>query len=224
MKKLIVLSGIVASAYGVLAQGTVSFVNTSSPTTKISVNSAPGGPATGLAPAIAGGFYYELFYSASGATAVGGASGALIPGATSLPEFVTSDSNWADTTLIAPSIATAGRLTGTLNATVNQINGTSSQSVIIGWSANIGTTVSALEAFLAAPAQFVNGTQTFVGESEVGTIAYGSTSGVPPAGNALSATLPGFVLGEVAATPEPTTIALGVMGGLSLLALRRKKA
>ena len=36
-------------------------------------------------------------------------------------------------------------------------------------------------------------------------------------------TIPGFTLGIVN-VPEPTTIALGVIGGLSLLGLRRKKA
>jgi hypothetical protein len=34
----------------------------------------------------------------------------------------------------------------------------------------------------------------------------------------------GFSLGELQIVPEPSSIALGVMGAASLLALRRKKA
>lgn len=107
MKKYLAIVSIVGAAYGAMAQGEVSFINTSSAATKISVNSTPGGAATSLTTAGAGNYYFELFYSADNATTVtGSGSGAVIPPATAespLTGFVNGDAaDWTDTTLLAP--------------------------------------------------------------------------------------------------------------------------
>jgi len=229
MKKTLLIATILAGAYGASAQGLISFNNSSSAGTKISVNSAVGGPATGLTAGVANGYYYELFYSTT-STTVEGASGAVIPSSvlgSETSEFVVGDSNWTDGQASAASSATPGRVLGSSSQVVTGVGlGNTANIVVIGWSANIGSTISALEAFLANPSATEQGTQTFVGESAVGvgvTLGNGGSIGTPAAFGATG--VPGFTLGEVPVqSPEPTTIALGVIGAASVLAFRRKKA
>jgi len=225
MKKLLVIATVVAGAYGASAQGIVNFNTSTAAAEKISVNSTPGGAATAVTTG-AGNFYYELFYSTTATTATGAGT---IPPATAVSSltslFVPGSTGWLDTTFTAESSASAGKVSGPTAASISALSGGESANfVVIGWSANIGTSISALEAFLANPQSTINNTPTYVGESSVvdnlGT-GNGGTLATPTI--LAPSTIPGFILGEVA-VPEPSTIALGVMGAASLLALRRKKA
>ncbi len=225
MKKIIIAAAVVAGAFGANAQGLVNFNNSVSAATHISVNSTPGGAATGQTPAVANNFYYELFASATSST-VGGSSGSIIPPASGVGgPYVTGASGWIDTGLSAVNTASLGKVAGptagAFPTASSWAGGQTVNIVVIGWSANIGTTIGALEAFLANPTQ-LSGT-TYIGESAVGSIKLGDGSSIPTSAVLSGTTVPGFTLG-VTSVPEPTSIALGVMGGLSLLALRRKKA
>jgi hypothetical protein len=225
MKKLLVIATVVAGAYGASAQGLISFNNTSSANSKISVNSVVGGPATGLTSGAAGSFLYELFYAPSGVTTVGGSAAPVIPtgpGA-QLGFYAFSDSNWKDGLASATNSATVGRVSGSTAQVVTGVGKAASANfVIIGWSSAIGSTIGSLQALLNTGGAPVTG--WYVGESSVNAITLGDGSSVPTP-NALSgSSIPGFTLGLIPQVPEPTTIALGVIGGLSLLGLRRKKA
>jgi hypothetical protein len=221
MKKLLVISAVVAAAAGANAQGLISFNNTSSAVSKISVNTTPGSAVSGLTGGAAGSYYYALFYSTT--TAVDAGAG-LVSTATTVPAYVTSNNSFSFSGAYAQSSATAGRVTGSASQAVNGVGlAGSANFVIIGWSANIGSTVASLAAYLAAPS-LISGNYGYVGESSVVNLTLGDGGSVPTP-NALSGSaIPGFVLGAVAPAPEPTTIALAGLGGLSLLAFRRKNA
>lgn len=228
MKKITLAIGILASlavcsSYG---QGTVVFGNTGG--SRISTNSVVGGAATGLTSAYASGginFYYALFYSTA-ATTIGGTETTAVAGANGV--YAWSDASWHDgssTTGFSTNTA-AGRLQPSTPNTdgsasiANLSGGTSAQMVVIGWSSNIGSTVAALEAYLADPTFYA-----WVGQSAVsGPLApgtLGSTSPVTLFG--ASPNIPGFTLGLVQPVPEPATLALAALGGASLLLFRRKK-
>ncbi len=224
MKKALIVATIVAGAYGASAQGLVSFNNSSSATTKISVNSTVGGAATGLASATANGYYYALFESVT-ATTVSGSSASVLPTLASAGTYAFSDSAWTYVSTVG-SAATAGRLNGNPSQVINGVGGGSTaQFVVIGWSANIGSTLASLQTFLAAPS-LIGGSYGFAGESAVtGALKLGDGALITaPAIFGLAPSTPGFVLGQVNPVPEPSSIALAALGGLSLLGLRRKKA
>ena len=232
MKKILTLvaavAGFSAVSYG---QGTVLFSTTASAASKTSVNSSVGGTTFALTPTTST-YYYALFASAtantvlgSSAAIVGGTGASLASGAS----YVFNDANWTFISYGLSSATGAGKFasSGTVNSdgstTISFATAASSINVVaVGWSSNIGSTVASLEAFFAGTSGQTSG---FTGEVAVNTISAGS---VPGSGNATAnnvfSGITGLKLGEVTPTPEPTSIALGVMGGLSLLALRRKKA
>lgn len=235
MKNTIAILAVsVAGAYTGFSQGEINFINTSH--TRISVNAATGGAAVGQS-SISSTYYYALFSSASATTVVGNGALAEIPLSNTVGQtgsYAFSDSNWTfdgTANMGISSTSTAGAV-GPITTDANgytQIPGepASSYFVVLGWSANIGSTISSLETFLAGGD---NGLTGFVGESAVsglvttGNGSPGSTSTPPTLFGTVSPAIPAFTLGEVTPAPEPTTIALGAMGAASLLAFRRKKA
>jgi len=225
MKKILLTLGLltavaVGSSYG---QGTVLFGNTGG--TRISTNSGPQG-VTGVglvAPNSTQSFYYALFYSTTQTTVAGVSSGIVGTNGT----YAFSASGWSDGSQgVYSTNAAAGRFQPSApntdqSASVSGLTGgTTASFVIVGWSANIGSTVGALAAYLQNPT--VTG---WIGESSVsGPLTpgiLGSTSAVTLMG--ASPNIPGFVLGEVVAAPEPGTLALCALGGASMLLFRRKK-
>lgn len=224
MKKILITVMLAtAVAVSTRAQGLVIF---SSSTQNISTNNpgiaALGATAAGRTAASAGNFYYALFYSAS-ATTVSGSSAASQG---LLGTYAFNDANWS---LVAygANTATTGRFAastpnGDGSTTVTGLAaGNSAQFVVLGWSANLGSTISALETSLGT-----FGTTGFIGESAVsGTIATGN-GGLLPTPNLFGANAPqmqAFTLGGFQVVPEPGTLALAALGGASLLLFRRKK-
>jgi hypothetical protein len=232
MKKTILAVTIVgALTTSAFSQGLVNFIGGLSNPTKQSTNSVVGGAATGRTTG-AGAYYYALFASAANTTINGNSS--AISGVNANYVF----NNLAGWTLVGfgANSATAGAFTATSQGTTDgnqgavnadgslSVSGISAtaQFVIVGWSANIGTTLASLESWYANPS--VNG---FVGQSAISgalTLGNGGLIQTPQAmGTAPSVS--GFLLGEVsgAPVPEPATMALAALGGASLLMLRRKK-
>jgi hypothetical protein len=234
MKKTLAILGmfglIVASTY---AQGWVIFQAGSSAATRISTNSVVGGAATGLSAAndgtIAGTFYYALFYSTN-QTTVGGTQTSAISGTNGVYAFNASGWAFASTAFggaYATNTPSAGRFNSTVADPANSggtgvPNGAAQQFLVIGWSANIGSTWLAVQSYLTGGSSLVG----WVGQSAVsGAITPGSGGLSTPAGlfGGAAPSLQGFILGEVSPIPEPGTLALAALGGASLLMFRRKK-
>jgi len=237
MKKILtVIAAVVVASIAAQGQGLVNFVNSAAAGSKISVNSAVGGAATGLTPAVANNFYYALFYSTSATTVAGSGSGAIIPGASLNQSYAWSDAAWTFSGDYASNSATAGRVLGNSSATssgavvTGLAGGAFAQFVVIGWSANLGTTLAQAQAAYNAAvlAGGVSAAGSFLGESAVSpAVQVGDGVSVPnPAIIAASGAVTGFTLGAlpvVSSVPEPGTMALAGLGGLSLLAFRRNK-
>jgi len=226
MKKTIIALTLASLSYvSVQAQGTVLFNNSN--TTKISTNSVAGGAATGVTGVALGQFYYALFSAAAGTT-VGGSSTAVSP--TALDNrpgsWVFDAANTASWTLqaIGTNTATSGRFAsavadGTGATSLSIAGGNSTAFVVVGWSANLGSTISQLQQSLAL------GTLGFAGESAIGTATPGIPGSTSPVGlfGTVSPSVTPFALGLTVPVPEPGTMALAALGGASLLLFRRKK-
>jgi hypothetical protein len=235
MKKTLLILTIIAGAVSSYAQGFIVFNNLGN--TRISTNAVVGGAGVGRISAndgtTANTFYFALFVSTGQNGTVGGSAGPVV-GTNGTYAF--NASGWA---FDNPS-STAGYLGaayGTNNGTAGQFqstvadNNNSQQTLlassanqtftVIGWSANIGTTVAAVQSYLANPT--FNG---FVGESAVSgviTPSTGGTSATSTLFGTVAPFIPGFTLGLVTPVPEPGTMALAALSGASLLLFRRRK-
>ena len=128
--------------------------------------------------------------------------------------YVSSSLNGVYTALGSPASFTAG---GNLNGSTFTIAGTAPNQTyfykVAAWSASSGAT---FEQALGASSGFAGisaGTQINLG---------GTVAGSPP--TVFTANSNTFNTFSLAAVPEPTTVALAVMGGLGLLARRRRNA
>jgi len=234
MKKLVLTTACALAVTGAaFAQGTVSFSTISPAAMTAQTNSttysplfgggSTGSGAVGATGTAYAGFYYELLY-----TTYSG-SGALptIPNLTSLLA-------WNDTGLGATNASSAGHLVpiaGSTDATVPWAAGTTDSIVLVGWSADLGTTWGVVSNELAhsSYAAVLAGQQGFFGVSTTGFIAAGGANpgatvfnNAPVVGTGtpiFSVNTPLFLL----PVPEPTTLALAGLGGLSLLLFRRQR-
>ena len=219
-----------------MAQGTVnwsaiSFANFTAQTNSTTQSAIFGnGLATGsgavgnTAGAATTGFFYELLYKSQSAFGV----------ASSQPATLSALTAWSDAGLGATNSNTAGRVTvmaGGAAATVPWANGVTNNIMMVGWSANLGTTWAAALAnlqsssyltALAAPGYFGTSVVGYITPSTSttsGNPAFGSTAqsyGLP----IQSLLTPLYI---VAPVPEPGTMALAALGGASLLLFRRRK-
>lgn len=226
MKKIVATLCVTALAMAAFSQGTINFANNT--VTKISTNSVAGGGGSGVAQASGTSFYYALLTAASTVTTVDA----------SLQQLLTA--TWTFTGQYATNTGLAGRLgggsgvpaTGWAPARTNSF-------IVVGWSANMGATWSAVAALMTG-ATFngggwagggLNGSD-WLGASSV---AFGQAGGTDPVtglgfqaynlfGTASAAGTPitsGFSL--FTTVPEPSTMALAGLGAAAMLIFRRRK-
>jgi hypothetical protein len=236
MKKLVLTTvSALAMTVGAFAQGTVNWQTLSPAAITVQTNSTQISPLFGGASAVGGavgytglatsGYYYELLYTSY---TVGGPA-ATIPTLASLL-------SWNDTGLVANnSTASAGKLVAAnanAGATVPWNAGVTDSIVLVGWSANLGTTWGTVSNLLATTTSFAAG--SFLGVSATGyltSFASGTSPGATvfntaatPQGlpiNSINTQL--YLLPSAAPVPEPATMALMGLGGLSLLLFRRSR-
>jgi hypothetical protein len=242
MKKLVLTSVCTLAVAGAaLAQGTVNWSGPSFSYYTTQTNSQTysplfGGGSTGsgavgvTAPTSAGGsFYFELLY-----TAYSG-SGNGFAGVAASPSTLTQLATWSDSGLGGTQGTVGGRNSvSTANGAqvIQWPQGTTDSVMLVEWSGNLGTTwATALATLQSSSAlQALLGQNVFFGESNTGYInpSTSTTSGATLFGNASQGTAGTPILSlstqlYLVPVPEPSTIAMAAFGGLSLLALRRKK-
>ncbi len=196
-------------------QGEVIFAN--SIKSLVYTNSLPGGAATGLTATNANSFYYALFVAPASVTSVG--------------NVAFNDANWTFTGDYATNAARAGHLYGTTTANETTVvpgyaPGASASFTVVGWSANIGSTLADLKAWYANPA--ITG---WIGQSAVATnmMVGGGIYAPPPIfypiGTTTLGEIDGFTFNLIAAvpTPEPSTPALIGCATVMLAWLRRHR-
>jgi hypothetical protein len=240
MKKILTTLAVAAVASAAFAQGYVSW---SLPFTVITAQTnatvySPlfgGGSANGTQGVTASGnggsglvYDYELLYNTA------------FTGSQVANPSIAALSTWFDAGLGGTNGNTAGRLatTTTGNQTVPWANLTTNNIVLVGWSANLGTSWSVVSNELAQwttgndySATFA-GQNVFFGESTTGYLTPNlNTPGAVAIASAASANgLPingpfntQLYLLPTTVVPEPSTMALAGLGGLSMLLFRRKK-
>jgi hypothetical protein len=216
MKKVLSILALFGAATVGYSQGLVS-TSTANSAYAISTNGVTLGKTFGTVADTGGQTYdYILLYSATAVAPVTLGSSSSTIGAWSLGP---TEANGAG----------PGYIAGVANAALGTA-GTTYYIELVGWSTGLGTSfATSIEPVIEAGSSSITG--QFLGfgyQSSAGLVSSLVTTATAPASGAtiFSATgiNSGFDLNAVVATPEPSTIALGVMGAASLLALRRKKA
>jgi hypothetical protein len=180
--------------------GNITFANTSTSVTKIYTNSAVDGTATGLTGAGGDLYYYALFASASATSVLGQTSPILGAASTN---YAFNDPNW---TLVAYGVNGTNRGCFSALGAVVFVPGISgglpAQFVVVGWSANVGTSVSDAEGWFNGGSPASDG---WIGQSAVSGAITLSASGalpVPPLFATNAPQLQGFTLGLASPTPH----------------------
>jgi PEP-CTERM motif-containing protein len=213
MKKAVLTFALcVGFAVAGLAQADINWRNT--PTTLITTNSIPGGPATG--PIIGVGSYRFALYAAP--EPVSGVSGAVF-----------NDANWIFTGNYGTSSGTGGGPNAGRFTTANALDplpglavGSTAHFIVLGWSANIGTTVADVANWYNSGFTVNPFTFGWIGQSAIGTLQVGgSTTPVPP--TPLFGSGPGQIGGfNLGIVPEPSTFAL-LGAGMATFVFRKAR-
>jgi len=227
MKKL-VLTSIIAAAAVVQTFGQGQVVIGNGSTSKIWTNSVAS-TTTGVGaimPASGSqGYTFALFAYYAGASAASSTNSGTAVQNTDNSTTPSLDANWE---LVGYGVnGGSGRITDANSfETVNNLSiGTYATLMMIGWNTAVGgSTITSFDTAYAA-ALAAGGTGLLYGYSADGSILLGN--GTTPANTSAVGTgagnIPAFTLGVVQPIPEPGTIAMAALGGLSLLAFRRKK-
>jgi len=179
MKKIVLTLGIMtALASSGFAQGFIFFSGGTTAATRMSTNSVVGGASTGTTVAnSANSYYYALFVSVANTTS--GTTSTAVNGVNGNYVFDNA-SGWTLAGIAANTIS-AGRFGAISQGSTsgNQValntdgslsvsgiaGGTSVHTVVVGWSANIGSTLASVQAWYDGGAL----TQGYIGQSAVGS-------------------------------------------------------
>ena len=228
MKKMtLTITCALAMTCVVFAQGNVNWSTIPFNAITVETNITQGSPLFGgggisswsgpVAPA--GAYYFELLYSAyTGVQAL-------------VPSTWAQLTSWSDAGLEAQSALSAGRLSpinGTPGATVPWSPGTTDSIVLVGWSANLGTTWAAAESVLNNYSYYFT-PNAYFGVSQTGYITTLPTTTSPgavvfatgPTAQGLPIYSPNMQLYPI--IPEPGTMALVGLGGLAFWLMHRRK-
>lgn len=200
-----------------------------------------GGGTVGSTATAAGGFYYELLYGGVWTTSgqgLGNIQGANSPSNSYANLF---GGSWLDTGLSGTNGIAANGVVAPINpttqASVPWAAGQTDNIVLVGWSANIGALGTGQNTWLNVSNVLAN--WATMGSGVVGNAFFGATATGYIAGNSSS---PGNTVFSTSTTasyglpingtgfqmyllpvPEPGTLALAGLGGLSLLLFRRQR-
>jgi len=210
MKKIATLIAIAGLAAGAYAQGLVSLTDTS---VFISTNT------TGTAGLLAGNgnYYFELLYQLD----TGQAAPTFTASASGLAAWTDSTLSGTNNTALGHAQAGIAGENGTTGITVSGWGGGQyAYYVVLGWSGNEGNWTNVVAAINTAGG-WLNPNGLF-GYSMIG---HAEAASSPAPAQILFGTATGLINTGWSLTPvpEPTTLALAGLGGLSLLLLRRRK-
>jgi hypothetical protein len=220
MKKIITTLAVAVVATGVFAQGTISTINGSG--LLVSTNGSAAVPAQGTGITQGNQFYYALLEDAS-ATVTGG----NVTGLTANP---LNSATWTFSGVMMTNINNGLLNGGTAVADSMWGFNTTNAFFVVGWSTSLGTTWLALSNNLAASVAN-GGNWTTAGYYGISAVGFGQPGGGTPSNptfhifsgaTSQGTGVSGFVLNAVP-VPEPATLALAGLGGLSLLMFRRQR-
>lgn len=236
MKKLLTIAALAGVTSLSNGQGLVNIANSALATTKISINNASvSSPSISLLPATADQFYFALFVAPS--TTASPETYYQTPGAPYAPAndptsngfALATSSTYAPGGFTAANIATAGRISllaaqqdsyidAEIGNSFANAGGDEADFLVVGWSANLGTSWSAVEPLIDT------GTAAgYVGESDVAQLIVGAGSiPVPAVFGGASPNAQGFIL-EPTPIPEPAPFALCGFGPAALVIFRPRK-
>ena len=205
MKKILSTVAILAVASAGFAQGFVTLGNGAG--TLYSTNGFAAGE-----PASTSAYYFDVL--------VENWTGSLVA-ATGANAVTTT--NWLDTGVLTRNTTTGqpGKILQVAGVTAaNWAAGVTNEFIIVGWTANIGSTWAVAEANLAS-GLFGQSAVSFeaAGAASPGTpsVLWDGALGAQPYGTPIATGL------NMVPIPEPTTLALAGLGSLSLLLFRRRK-
>jgi hypothetical protein len=237
MKKILTVAGCLAFGAMSYGQGVVVFnSNNLGVLTNTAVSQYNGGNQTGgtsgKTAITAGGFYYALFVqtytgSLSSSATNPVANGWSLATSSGTPIIATNGTSGPQTGSILGPGGVGGVAIDGLALPSGGTYDTSGRDyfLIVGWSSSLGSSWSQVQNQLLSGNWLANG---FFGVSAIGNTYAGGANSLTPqtlfSSNAQTiAGVGAFTLYSVSPVPEPSTLVLAGLGGLSLLAFRRKK-